>query len=251
MTYLFARVIILLAISLLCDSSPYTCDKNRVPCGCGQATVGMNARIVNGENAVPNSWPMMVSLKSHQNFDEHFCGGTILTESYILTAAHCVDQFSNDVLSENLTITAGVHNLSQPNRIIRQVDQIIIHPSWEEYKHDAQYDIALLHLVEPLDLRESSILSRTCLPARLNTMEEMVKYPLNSTSLVVIGWGNLRTGGSSPDILQQVTVHSIHHLDRECSNTIRDPSIHFCAALYEGGKGKRYNFKVSANLMIT
>jgi len=237
--FLLIRVIILLIISIEGDALSYECDKNIVPCGCGQTNVGINARIVNGENAIRNSWAMMVSLTENRESPRHICGGTILSESYILTAAHCVDMFSDDLSFENLTITAGIFNLSQPDRISRQVDKISIHPLWKEFHEDLQYDIAILHLAKPLDLETNSSITRTCLPPRSNTLEEMMQYPLNGTSLVVIGWGRLSTSGDVPDILQQVTVNSIHHFDKICANSIHDPSVQFCAGLYEGGKGEK------------
>jgi hypothetical protein len=238
--FLLIRAIILLISSVLCDTANYTCDKNIVPCGCGQTPVGINTRIVNGENAIPKSWPMMVSLRLDRLGKRHICGGTILTESYILTAAHCVDSFVLDGISlEDLMVVADIHNLSQSDRIIRQVDKVIIHPLWEEFFYEIQYDIAILRLSSPLNLEKNSSITRTCLPPRSNTLEEMMQYPSNGTSLVAIGWGRLETGGSLPDILQQVTVNSIHHFDKICANTIRDPSIQFCTGLYEGGKGKK------------
>ena len=236
MKSLFIGTLILLYVSIPCNSLSYSCDKNSVPCGCGQASVEINARIVNGENSVPLSWSMIVSLRRTYELSRHFCGGTILTESYILTAAHCVDSF---VAGENVTIAAGVYNLSQPNQIFRQADKIIIHPLWSTLDEEHQYDIAILHLAKPLDIGLNSSLSRTCLPARQNTSEEIMNYPSNGTSLVNIGWGDLEFLGDSPDVLQQVTIRSISHFDKICANTIRDPLVHFCAGLYEGGKGRK------------
>ena len=170
-------------------------------------------------------------------------GGTILTESYILTAAHGVDNILADETNENLTIVAGVFNLSQADEITRQVDKVIIHPLWSTFRRERQYDIAILHLAQPLDLGSNSTLSRTCLPPHQNTSEKIMNYPSNGTSLVNIGWGSLEYNGDSPDILQQVTLKSINHLDKICANTIRDPSIHFCAGLYDGGKSKKSIWK--------
>ena len=57
-------------------------------------TCGSSARIVNGVNANPNSWPWIVSL-SFQNDDQvergtvSSCGGTIINNEWVLTAAHC------------------------------------------------------------------------------------------------------------------------------------------------------------------
>lgn len=46
-------------------------------------------RIIGGENARPGQFPYQVSL---QCGNRHICGGSILNEKYILTAAHCVDK---------------------------------------------------------------------------------------------------------------------------------------------------------------
>ena len=49
-------------------------------------------RIVRGNEAAPNSFPWMASLKHFRNnvVQEHFCAGSLIYEKYILTAAHCL-----------------------------------------------------------------------------------------------------------------------------------------------------------------
>ena len=47
----------------------------------------LNNRIVGGRQAQKGQFPYQVTL---QVFGEHFCGGSILNEKWILTAAHCV-----------------------------------------------------------------------------------------------------------------------------------------------------------------
>ncbi|KAG8437801.1 hypothetical protein GDO86_008491 [Hymenochirus boettgeri] len=59
--------------------------------GCGapsiKPVISGYARIVNGENAVSGSWPWQVSLQDRTGF--HFCGGSLVSNLWVVTAAHC------------------------------------------------------------------------------------------------------------------------------------------------------------------
>ncbi|CAF1344384.1 unnamed protein product [Adineta ricciae] len=234
-------VIMSLLVSIpLCQTALFVCDKNLVPCGCGPVSVGINARIVNGENAIQNSWSMIASLRYDASMSHHICGGTILNEYHVLTAAHCVDPSVTGITFKNMSVAFGLFQLSQTNGIIRRINQVFIHPLWNS---DARYivnDIAILRLNQSINLDGNSSLTRTCLPAHLNNSEEMLMYPPNNTDLVVVGWGLLNTSGSISDVLQQVTIKLIDQRDRICASTTFDPSSQFCAGLDQGGKGPCY-----------
>jgi len=54
--------------------------------GCGVSTIA-GSRIVGGQLADPQEWPWMVALMT--DGDYHFCGGVLITDLHVLTAAHC------------------------------------------------------------------------------------------------------------------------------------------------------------------
>jgi len=98
--------------------------------------------IVGGEESVPGSRPWMVSLQR----SSHFCGGSLIKNDWVLTAAHCVDGSS----TSGLYAVVGRHawNGSGGQRIA--VSQIIVHPSYNDSTSD--HDIALLKLSSPVTL---------------------------------------------------------------------------------------------------
>jgi secreted trypsin-like serine protease len=210
----------------------YQCDKTST-CGCGPTPVVLTPlRIVGGENAAEFSWPMIASLR-WMNEDAHICGGSIISNSYILTAAHCIRFIPDSPI--DVTIAVGMTNLSDPKQIRRTVDRAYIHPSYIGRNDNYRHDIALLHINQSLTFEVHPSIAKTCIhrlsPSILNN-----QYIKNGTRLTVIGWGDTKVV-SDPQILQQVEVYAIDNEDQICKNSMNDSQTQFCAGLPEGGKG--------------
>merc|ERR1712011_14657 len=91
-------------------------------------------KIVGGVEATPHEFPWQVGLF----FDGYFCGGSIISEEYILTAAHCADGvFHHEVV-------IGAHEIRDPNNKIIDAYSPTVHPKWDSY--NLANDIAILEL---------------------------------------------------------------------------------------------------------
>ena len=56
---------------------------------CGNPVIppNPNDKIINGQEAVPHSFPWMVSIQGE--IDPHYCGASIISPNWVLTAGHC------------------------------------------------------------------------------------------------------------------------------------------------------------------
>ena len=219
----------------------YSCNKTS-SCGCGKLDAALtSSRIVGGEDAVENSWPMIVSLRL-SGTNDHSCGGTIVSSSYILTAAHCLRQVSIEN-PMGITIAAGMTNRLDPLQIIRNVDRIYIHPNFTGIARDNRHDIALLHLDQPFVFESNANVTKTCIH-RIDPPFPTNQHPRNGTRLSVIGWGTLWPGDLYlPEILQQAQVFTIDNEEPACVGSINNTDLQFCAGLFEGGKGQSISVK--------
>ncbi|XP_055532467.1 chymotrypsin-1-like [Wyeomyia smithii] len=184
-----------------------------------------SGRIVNGTDASIADYPFMVSLRGSTG--RHSCGGSILNERWILTAAHCVNDHTTALVQ---SIQVGRSDVSTAvDDSVYLIADVIIHPHYDAANSYID-DVALIKLQKPL------VFSDTVQPVILPTKyEEMAEPDLDVT---LIGWGRLETDGELPTTLQKVDYAVV--LNRECNQLHRShifPS-HICAAFPGGGKGQ-------------
>ncbi|CAK9009936.1 Chymotrypsin-like elastase family member 2A (Elastase-2) (Elastase-2A), partial [Durusdinium trenchii] len=156
-------------------------------------------RIVNGKDAEECVWRWQVSINS--NSYGQFCGGTLIGESWVLTAAHCVASVKSHCAVRNLRIRAGAHvrrqDMSHDDHTVeRQVTKVFVHPLYQKnVKHD--YDFALLKLDKAVPLNRC--IGTACLPSE-NRCGEV------ETGCSITGWGTLNSQGRTPEVLQEAPV---------------------------------------------
>uniref|UniRef100_A0A8C8ZR07 Transmembrane protease serine n=1 Tax=Prolemur simus TaxID=1328070 RepID=A0A8C8ZR07_PROSS len=186
--------------------------------GCGQRTITPSGnKVAGGLDAEEGEWPWQASLQWNS---VHRCGATLISNSWLITAAHC---FVNDNDPKEWNVSFGLL-LSDP-QTQRSIKDIIIHENYHYPAHDN--DIAVVHLSSPV-LYTSNI-RRACLPGATYT------FPPNS-DVVVTGWGTLKSDGTSPNILQKGLVKIIDNKicnSREAYGGVITPGM-LCAGYLEG-----------------
>ncbi|XP_072756072.1 uncharacterized protein [Anoplolepis gracilipes] len=181
------------------SSSTSTTNKSPIPGGnnlsqCGAKNGNQDQeRIVGGQNADPGEWPWIAALF---NAGRQFCGGSLIDEQHILTAAHCVVNMNSwDVA--RLTVRLGDYNIKTNNEIRhieRRVKRVVRHRGFNS--RTLYNDVALLTLSEPVEFTEQ--IRPICLPSGSQLYQ--------GKTATVIGWGSLRESGPQPAILQEVSI---------------------------------------------
>lgn len=112
-------------------------------------------RILDGEIADANEYPYMAGVMLHFDTTNSWCGGSLISRNFVLTAAKCVH------IVPSASVLLGASNMHNVGENIR-VSQIRVHPQF--VLDDSINDIATLELSRPADL--SSTINLVRLPNR-------------------------------------------------------------------------------------
>ncbi|XP_041424235.1 acrosin-like [Xenopus laevis] len=155
---------------------------------CGIQTVPKHhhrvRRIIGGIDAEPGSWPWVVNIQMPTKNGYGYvtvCGGTILDNLWVLTAAHCLYKLQS--YTNLARIVLGANRASQlgPDTQIRAIEEFIRHEHFEyETKKN---DIALIRLNKPIEFND--YIQPGCLPPQSSNVSEM-------DDCHIVGWGVLQ-----------------------------------------------------------
>ncbi|XP_008558326.1 chymotrypsin-2-like [Microplitis demolitor] len=147
------------------------------------------ARILEGTDAEPEKFPYMVSLRRWNN---HVCGGAIISPRHILTAAHCFIGRADPPYTEGLVIVSSAA-VNRYNGEIHQVKKVTPHSDYRKGTENRwRNDIAVVELKN--DISENRYQKPIALPK--------ADTPGNVTA-VLSGWGQTTLRGEESDRLKQ------------------------------------------------
>ncbi|XP_065363881.1 serine protease SP24D-like [Calliphora vicina] len=162
-----------------------------------------SGRVVGGSDAEIGQFPHQVSLQRSDG--SHTCGGSIINERYILTAAHCV-VVGNGVEPyppQYFQVRVGSVQRTIGGKLV-QLKRIIVNKSYGNFLND----VALLELEEPLVWTEN-----------IKPIEMASAEVPSGEDVIVSGWGRLYTGGPIPHRMQWNVLKSL--TTDECQNAIK------------------------------
>uniref|UniRef100_A0A2I3RLD2 trypsin n=1 Tax=Pan troglodytes TaxID=9598 RepID=A0A2I3RLD2_PANTR len=161
-----------------------------------------------------NSLPYQVSLNS----GSHFCGGSLISEQWVVSAAHCY--------KTRIQVRLGEHNIKvlEGNEQFINAAKIIRHPKYNRDTLDN--DIMLIKLSSPAVIN-----------ARVSTISLPTAPAAAGTECLISGWGNtLSFGADYPDELKCLDAPVLTQAECKASYPGKITNSMFCVGFLEGGK---------------
>ncbi|XP_021963664.1 trypsin-1 [Folsomia candida] len=181
-------------------------------------------RIVGGREAKMHEFPWIVAL---MNKRRQFCGGSIINNEWVLTAAHCIQHMSASDVA-NLQLVFGDHDISNPNDAPIQTRKAYMVLYNKHFTMDKlQNDIGLIKLSSPVEY------GKTIQPVCLHSGE---RSSIDKKTGDIAGWGQLCEGCQQPSKLRTAQVNIWKHEDckKKYASIIEITEGMVCS----GGKGQ-------------
>lgn len=206
---------------------------------CGISDSPRTPFMTNGNATELGQWPWQAGVSLWFEEEKRWqltCGGSLLNERWVVTAAHCVtkDRSNIPINSKALALFLGKYyrSFEKDDVYVQMIKaaQVVVHPDYDFSKYD--FDIALLQLEAPAKL--TSRVQPICLPSDESTRENI----RDGKTGVVVGWGVTEDHRYS-EALRQSNLPVVSHLKceqgyRENLRSISVTTNMFCAGYPEG-----------------
>ena len=162
----------------------------------------IDEQIVGGTDARLGQYPYQVSLRQN---GRHFCGGTLVTNRHVVTAAHCIHGIVSPPFKD-FTVVTGTVTLSSGGQV-HAVKSAVYNPDFKPSSSESyRNDVAVVTLASPVSINANQK------PIPLVSSDPPVGATLRMT-----GWGKTNANaGNVPNTLQTTTVNLLNNAD--CQN---------------------------------
>lgn len=205
---------------------------------CWLQSCSAQPRIIGGLAASIENFPFFALLEIKKEFNEaiapwiSYCGGSVLSDRWIMTAAHCLESdipFPNaDEMTVSVVVGVDDRKIDNFDQLKRKVQSNFTH---EEFNSTGELnnDIALIKLQEPIKFNEK--VATIGLPRKAH---EELEY----TKGTIIGFGKTENGAEDWSEKLMVAQINLFHDEKYCisKQAKYDSENMFCAGVRDGGK---------------
>lgn len=173
------------------QARPEISPMSRVPAlRAEKAKEGSTDRVFGGKEAAKGAWPFQVALLTSFMLDDdpqsqttaQFCGGSLISAEWVLTAAHCLVNGGAPLQPGDVTVLSDTVHLAEGQRI--EVAEVIVHDGYDDTTLDN--DIGLLRLAQPASAEPVATTDGT----------------IDSGPAIVTGWGLTENGTFPPNLME-------------------------------------------------
>eukprot|EP00096_Caligus_rogercresseyi_P010161 TRINITY_DN3602_c0_g1_i1.p1 TRINITY_DN3602_c0_g1~~TRINITY_DN3602_c0_g1_i1.p1 ORF type:complete len:457 (-),score=92.04 TRINITY_DN3602_c0_g1_i1:168-1538(-) len=197
-------------------------------CGVSQKP---QSRIVGGQATYEGEYPWMVAIYLHGGgHTEFWCGGVLVSERHIITAAHCTkDAKKKQFKARQFTIKLGEWDLDDNEDYSKEYEimDVIAHP---DFRSNGFYnDVAVLKTIKPVEFSE--YIQPICLPRGSLRGEDFL-----GTLPVALGWGATHYRGKEVNKLRGVALPVWNNKDCDAAYFQPITEVFLCAGYASGGR---------------
>jgi secreted trypsin-like serine protease len=185
-------------------------------------------KIVGGQDAQMGAFPWQVMFWDYKR--RSFCGGALLNERWVATAAHCFEGLKdrNAQQATPIEVRLGRHDqtaTAEDSQVVTGIAEIIRHPDFNKDTFDN--DLALVKLDDHI------IFSDYVMPICLGESKELTEETFFRHHTLrmghVTGWGQLKESGPQPKFLQELRMPLVPQNTCKTSTQFKVTGNMFCA----------------------